>query len=597
MAAMNVKINVEPTVIVDELLDTLGREWASDHVKGQNEWWKNSVDQYIRDDVPEQQRVILVELLETKPKKNSTFRVIDFGGTTRDEINKAFKRWGDIKAAGRGTSKRTFGGHGNGGKFYMRSAFETSRLITFRAGRLSSFGFNRDKRYGFQEGYDNVALPLSEALTFAGIDEASLPEMAAKRLAASQGFTVVVGEKPNNFQRSATARKILQKLTEHPQARRIIARQPVFARTSSDEGWRQLRSIDPEPRPDFAEEIRIQLPVMLLDENDNEIILRDEQRPEAYLALETSKDSLRGTGLNRIDVIGEIGSIGSHDIPSLALDKHPAHGDFIYGELYCPKLEDPEYRVVDNDRERLINNEVTRVVLAWVSRQVDDLAGRLAEADAKQRQAADLSQSSAFNELLNQWKNRFMPTLMAQLFGGPGEGGGFGGSGNGTGGAGGGDVAVDGDPSDGDGAAEGGEEGGGGDETKRGRRSPTVLLSGQDPDPLDLMAPPLQLSPRQPAVYQRPADVPEGVYWINTSRPLSERILDRFGAESTHWRSYLFDRYVEIILKEAIHQLERDEGGLTADGVEGHIDRVYTQVHDQAFEDLEQFLFDEKLAE
>jgi len=32
---MSVKINVEPTVIVDELLDTLGREWASDHVKGQ----------------------------------------------------------------------------------------------------------------------------------------------------------------------------------------------------------------------------------------------------------------------------------------------------------------------------------------------------------------------------------------------------------------------------------------------------------------------------------------------------------------------------------------------------------------------------------
>jgi len=49
---MSVKINVEPTVIVDELLDTLGREWASDHVKGQNEWWKNSIDQYIHDVVP-----------------------------------------------------------------------------------------------------------------------------------------------------------------------------------------------------------------------------------------------------------------------------------------------------------------------------------------------------------------------------------------------------------------------------------------------------------------------------------------------------------------------------------------------------------------
>lgn len=589
---MSVKINVEPTVIVDELLDTLGREWASDHVKGQNEWWKNSIDQYIHDVVPDDQRVILVELIETKPKKNSIFRVIDFGGTTRQLIDDAFKRWGDVKAAGRGAGKRTFGGHGNGGKFYMRSAFETSRMITYRNGRLSAFGFNKDKRYGFQDGYDEVEMTLAEALDFARIEIDGLPELARQRLGGSGGFTVVLGEKPNNFQRSATARKILQKLTEHPQARRIIARHPVFARTSWDDEWKRLHSLDPEPRPDFAEEIRVKLPRVLLDENDNEIVLRDKEWPEAYLALQTSKESLRGTGLNRVDIIGEIGSIGSHDIPSLSLEKHPAHGDFIYGELYCPKLESEEYHLVDNDRERLINNEVARTVLGWVSQQVDGLAEQLADADANERQAADLSQSSAFNELLNQWKNRFMPTLMAQLFGGPGEGGGFGGAGNG---AGGGDVIVDTGPNDSDNPPDGGEDGD--DKAKRGRRAPTVLLSGQDPDPLDLMAPPLALSPRQPAVYQRPKDVAEGIYWINTSRPLSERILQRFGAESPRWRTYLFDRYVEIILKESIHQIEKNEGDLTGDRIESHIDSLYTQVHDQAFEDLDQFLFAEKLVE
>jgi hypothetical protein len=594
---MSVKINVEPTVIVDELLDTLGREWASDHVKGQNEWWKNSIDQYIHDVVPDDQRVILVELIETKPKRDSIFRVIDFGGTTRQLIDDAFKRWGDIKAASRGTGKRTFGGHGNGGKFYMRSAFETSRMITYRDGCLSSFGFNKEKRYGFQDGYDEVEMSLPEALEFVQIDIDTLPEMARKRLAESGGFTVVLGEKPNNFQGSAKASKILKKLTEHPQARRLIARHPVFARTSWEGDWKQLRSLDPEPRQDFAKEIRVEVPPSLIDENDNEIVLRDKEWPEAYLALQTSKESLRGTGLNRIDIIGEIGSIGSHDIPSLGLEKHPAHGDFIYGELYCPKLEDPRYRLVDNDRERLINNETARVVLEWVSRQVDELAGKLADAEAKEQKAADLSQSSAFNELLNQWKNRFMPTLMAQLFGGPGEGGGFGGTGDGAGGAGGGDVIVDGGPNDSDNPPDGGEDGGGGDEVKRGRRAPTVLLSGQDPDPLDLMAPPLQLSARQPAVYQRPKDVAEGIYWINTSRPLSDRILQRFGAESARWRTYLFERYVEIILKESIHQLEKNEGGLTADRIESHIDSLYTQVHDQAFEDLDQFLFAEKLAE
>jgi hypothetical protein len=120
-------------------------------------------------------------------------------------------------------------------------------------------------------------------------------------------------------------------------------------------------------------------------------------------------------------------------------------------------------------------------------------------------------------------------------------------------------------------------------------------LSGYDPDPLDLMAPPLELSPRQPGVYQRPRDVDEGVYWINTSRPLAQRILDDLGAESTRWRDYMFQRYVEIILKESIHQLEGTEGDLSADRLQGHIDSLYTTVYDQAYDDLESFLFDENL--
>jgi hypothetical protein len=188
-----------------------------------------------------------------------------------------------------------------------------------------------------------------------------------------------------------------------------------------------------------------------------------------------------------------------------------------------------------------------------------------------------------------------MPTLMAQLFGGSGEGSGFGGTGAGVGGVGEDSGPVDGPENESEDAAHGGDQGGGGDETKRGSRSPTVLLSGYDADPLDLMAPPLELSPRQPGVYQRPKDVDEGVYWINTSRPLAQRILDDLGAESTRWRDYMFQRYVEIILKESIHQLERTEGDLSADRLQGHIDSLYTTVYDQAFDDLQNFLFDEKL--
>jgi len=147
---VTVKIKPEDNVITDDLLDTLGREWAFDHVKGQNELWKNAADQYIRDEIPDEDQVILVELLELKPKKNSVFRVIDFGGMAHNDIVNAFKRWGDISAASRNSGKRTFGGHGNGGKFYMRSAFETSRFVTYRAGRLNVYGFNRSTSMDFR---------------------------------------------------------------------------------------------------------------------------------------------------------------------------------------------------------------------------------------------------------------------------------------------------------------------------------------------------------------------------------------------------------------------------------------------------------------
>jgi hypothetical protein len=60
----------------------------------------------------------------------------------------------------------------------------------------------------------------------------------------------------------------------------------------------------------------------------------------------------------------------------------------------------------------------------------------------------------------------------------------------------------------------------------------------------------------------------------------------------------MFQRYEEIILKESIHTLEKNEGGeLTADRIQGHIDSIYTLLHDQAYADLEHFLFDEDLSD
>jgi hypothetical protein len=80
------------------------------------------------------------------------------------------------------------------------------------------------------------------------------------------------------------------------------------------------------------------------------------------------------------------------------------------------------------------------------------------------------------------------------------------------------------------------------------------------------------------------------VYWINTSRPLATAILDRHGAESPRWREYHFQRFVDIIVMESLHSMEKKGMELTFDLVENKINDVIKTIHDNALQDLSPFL-------
>lgn len=149
-----------------------------------------------------------------------------------------------------------------------------------------------------------------------------------------------------------------------------------------------------------------------------------------------------------------------------------------------------------------------------------------------------------------------------------------------------------GDGGTGSGAGSGQE---GGSETKRKPRFPLVLISSQDHDPLDpLSAEPFHCDPRHPAIYRRRKDVEGGIYWINTSRPLADKIIKEYKADSTRWREYLFQRYVDIIIKESIYHLGKIETSLSPDDIDRCIDDVTTRLHDHAAKDLNAFLFEEQ---
>jgi hypothetical protein len=586
----------------DHFLEVVGNEFKFDHAKGLAEWIKNSADAYSTTaQVKDAEQYVLLRFKQGNPKRESVFECIDFVGMRKKDIDKALKVWGLATAAKKGTNVATYGGHGNGGKFYMRQMFGSSRFITYRDGLLNVFGFDEKKRYGYARGQEDVKMPMADALKLAGIDKLEIPRDVRarwKRTPKAAGFTVVRGEHPERFSGRSTIGSILERLRLHPQARRLLAHKQVFY-LSYDERWgKRLEPPIVGPRDGFEKPRVIELPRTF--EHEGEVLeFRNRKYPKARLILRTSAQPLARSAdlsaLNTIDILGEIGCIGSYRMNELGFMRYGPETEFIYGECECPLLEDESANSVKNDREKLADNELTRALLEWIRGQVDGLAEEMTDKRREEKKVRDLRQSSLFNQILDKWKNRFMAKLNTELFGGTGIGGSFGGVG------GGGDARI----SKGDGAGGGNEKntgdegeggGGAGEEKRKGPRFPRVLLSGQDVDPLD-PAPSgaFQVDERQPPVYQRDVDLEQGIYWINTSRPLANRLLDQYGASHARWREYLFQRYVDIILKQSVYELAKREPEFTDYRVDQLIDDVTSKVHDAAAQELEQFLFEDRL--
>lgn len=586
-------IKVQPFVIDEAVLDLIGKGFAFDHAKGLAEWVKNSSDAYLREGVPDGEQFVIVRFCESG-KILTCIECIDFVGMYKQQIDDAFKRFFDPEASKKGAKQanlKTLGGHGNGGKFYMRQMFKSSRAITYRAGRMNIFGFNAKRQYGFEEGYEDRKMPLSAALAEAGLDRLVLPDEIKRRLASEDpGFTVIVGEKPEKVKGTTNLKTLIDKLIFHPQARRLIARKPVFAVFNDEKNLSRLTAPKLDPKEGFEAPTILEVPAELPHGGET-IAFKNSKYPwPGRLVLKTSKEPLRGNlaTLNTIDFIGEVGVIGSYRVHELGATRFSGQVEFLYGECECPVLEDPDHDCVENERRKLLETEHSTALLDWVREQVEALAEKMETKNQQERKAQDLKNTSALNEMLNRWKDRFMNQVWTEMFAGQGPAGSSG-SEKGPGGG-------KGDGKDTGGKSKGDEGQEGGSEKTRKPRFPQVLVSGQDHDPLDPLATiPFTCDPRHPAVYQRTKDVAAGIYWINTLRPLAEKVISEYTADSPRWREYLFQRYVEIISKEAIYQLGKISTTLSADDVIRQLDDVTTRVHDQAAKDLNSFLFEETL--
>ncbi len=676
-------ITIEETehVVDDHFFDFIGNEFK-DHVKGLAEWLKNSVDAYIDKGTPANEQVVVLRFTDEKVH-NPTIECIDFVGMDHVNIEKALKRWGDPTAAKRGKDIKTYGGHGNGGKFYMRQAFSESRFITYKGGLLNIFGFSKNKKYGFATGYEKKKMTPNEALSFARINTLPIPQVIKDNIINSKtGFTVVLGIDPVGIRKKIKLQKVIERLKNFPQSRRILQQINTSVVYNDYSLYALLKPEELKPKEKFEEPRIITVPDIIevgSAQRKMTIKLANEKYPQGQLVLRTSDEALsKGSKLgelNRIDILGEIGVIASYRLYEMDVKGWP-QAAFIYGECQVPILENPDYDCVSNDRTRLVKNEATEALVDWIAQEIDKLATEISEYEKEKLKVNQKEISTKFNDVLNQWKNQHMKKIMSEIF--EGTGGLLSDDGN-SGFVGtqvtvppsGFDfkypeaeiplnadskatlkvsvpeslpigatiflsfdkevVATDFDKyyikSDYLKSAPNGQEvafinigltglklgaetiltatagklsasmklkvaevkGGG-----KGKSFPRVLQSGFDQDPLDI-APGgiLHLSERESLVYQRPQDVAESIYWINTSSPLASLIYDRFTSESIQWRNFLFERYVDIFVKEAIHELhKKDYQNFNADTVDQKIADVIKKVHQNARIDLDQFLFD-----
>ena len=281
----------EKNVIDDHLLDIIGNEFKFSHEKGLSEWLKNSIDAYLRASISDDDSFIVFRF---KDKDDVIFECIDFVGMSSDDIDNALKRWGDPDAATRGTGKRTFGGHGNGGKFYMRQMFKRSYFITYRESKLNVFGFNENKRYGFAKGFKDRETNPDDAMKFAEIYDMDLPPKVRKQILSGKvGFTVTRGIHPEKTtKRRFNLWKLCEKFKHYPQARIILKYKPVSVLSNDEIFIQRLLPEEIPPMQGFEKPLEIFLPTKIdfddIDDKDT-VLFASEKYERGKLTLYTSK--------------------------------------------------------------------------------------------------------------------------------------------------------------------------------------------------------------------------------------------------------------------------------------------------------------------
>jgi len=578
----------------DNLLNLIGREFNFDHSKGVAELIKNSDDAYVIN--KDKYRPIFLIVDSTSSSNLTKISVLDFVGMSYQKINEGFVYWfsnfaSQLNAEGKKIKQSVRGGHGNGGKFYMRQMFKTSMLKTYFDGNYSEFGFTEKKDYGFNEGYENIELAPKAAMITSGVSQIlsnirnsssnnvdldKVQHLVEEIENNKRGFTLIQGNVPiKKAGHEKKMDKIVGKLIANPQASQIIDTSNLYFLNQRTKFLSLLKNKPITPKEGLENPLKVSLPNTITFNKKEYELFSASEKDKYFIELRTSNDPLVGKNkwINRIDFLGDVGVIASYPLHKI---NNSESSDFIYGSCNFSFIE-KEY--IKNDRTSFISDDEGKIgaILDWVSLQIDNLSKQIKKDENDKRRESDLSEAANFNEVLNKWKNKFLDSLSK------------------------GEISIGSNPDiDGlggdddldtwwkDGKKKGkkskkrkktGSQGG--EQKKKGSKFPTVYLSDHDLDPQDNYKTKLSLSPRHPVVHQRPYDAENNIYWINTNKAFASNIIDKYGVDSYEWKQYNFERIKDVVLVEAIKICTKKDVDIQFDTLKNIIDETVGKIFDE----------------
>lgn len=585
--------------ISPDLLDTIGKSFKFRHGKGISEWLKNSLDNYLRLRSQNEEPMtgnwpVLLDIIDgDKSKPGPHLAVIDFGGTHFDAIQNFFLYWGDTSAAthgGRFSHAPVTGGHGNGGKFYMREMWKDgARFLTWRDGHLTSLIVAPgDQSYWEYKNITepnwrnalNAALPEKEGLGTANKIIQHLEHHQLQLVddldTRQRGFTAVVGRRAKQILSSNDVvrgrkwqhQQLIDEIRSAPQARRPIYELRISVLVNGEQRLARLEQEPVSPDPDWPDK---EWPVPGTTVGNHEARI-------GTLRLRKAAPQLVGR-LREHNVISIIDG-GSNPIAWYPLNELPVVKSpilpFIHGELEINFKKISE--LIANDRERLIPCPQTQNLLEFVATKIKERVEEIEQTERARERAANLERASILNESLNQHARRFLEQVQTEIMvdfldnetgGGPGPHGRGSGRTEGTG------PHKTGRQGTGGGPGEKGAAETPGERTRAKRpRFPVILLSGYDEDPSNNKRETKHLTKMHPPLYQDDVDRNYNIWWINTMHPFAGAALAHGGPKGSAFKSHQLFMFRDVVQREAMRMLQRREAEVALDRLETELDEI-----------------------